>query len=101
MTAHQGPAHIMPSFHDVDPAGPRDSKPPDDKMDLDDQITHSTPDVPQQTTQHGDLKANDDAGSTPNSDNSPTVSDRMELIERIKRGESPTWAPQGTVSAVR
>ena len=28
-----------------------------------------------------------------------TVSDRLELIERIKRGESPSWVPPATVSA--
>jgi hypothetical protein len=26
------------------------------------------------------------------------ISDRVELIERIKRGESPTWVPNRTVS---
>jgi len=32
------------------------------------------------------------------SDTKLETSDRAELIERIKRGESPTWIPTGTVS---
>lgn len=32
-------------------------------------------------------------------DTSLGISDRVKLIERIKRGESPTWQPIGTVSS--
>ena len=34
-------------------------------------------------------------------DTSLGISDRVELIERIKRGESPTWRPNGAVSDSR
>lgn len=34
------------------------------------------------------------------SDTKLETSDRAELIERIKRGESPTWIPTGTVSQI-
>ncbi|KAI9886679.1 MAG: hypothetical protein M1823_001523 [Watsoniomyces obsoletus] len=84
----------MPFFHDADPVGPKDSEPPDENMNVLEETILSTQDVPAPS---GDLKADDDAGSSPKSEHSPTVSDRMELIERIKRGESPTWAPQGTL----
>lgn len=37
--------------------------------------------------------------ATPEQPVSHAVSDRAELIERIKRGESPTWAPNRHVCA--
>ncbi|OLN97648.1 Uncharacterized protein C3H8.04 [Colletotrichum chlorophyti] len=39
--------------------------------------------------------------STPESDVAAVTSDRAELIERLKRGESPTWVPNRHVSSPR
>lgn len=35
--------------------------------------------------------------STPQANEEPAISNRAELIERLKRGESPTWAPSRRV----
>ncbi|KAK1998747.1 hypothetical protein LX36DRAFT_656208 [Colletotrichum falcatum] len=39
--------------------------------------------------------------STPESDTAAVTSDRAELIERLKRGESPTWVPNRQVGLPR
>ncbi|GKT45568.1 uncharacterized protein ColSpa_05749 [Colletotrichum spaethianum] len=39
--------------------------------------------------------------STPESDSAAVTSDRAELIERLKRGESPTWVPNRHVGSPR
>lgn len=38
---------------------------------------------------------------TPEQESAAPISDRAELIERLKRGESPTWVPNRHVSMVR
>ncbi|KAI0017513.1 hypothetical protein F4780DRAFT_772285 [Xylariomycetidae sp. FL0641] len=43
----------------------------------------------------------DDANpTTPEKDPSPTCTDRVELIERLKRGESPTWIPNRHLESI-
>jgi hypothetical protein len=37
------------------------------------------------------------APRTPEHNTSPIISDRAELIERLKKGESPTWVPNRRV----
>lgn len=46
--------------------------------------------------EEGTMSVDNTMGAT--SDAKVETSDRAELIERIKKGESPTWIPSGTVS---
>lgn len=47
-----------------------------------------------------DSQKHDDAGSVASSNSAAVCSDRAELMERIKRGESPTWVPNQAVSYI-
>ena len=52
--------------------------------------------VPDIATDHGALQTGREGRASNNGE--AVCSDRAELIERIKRGESPTWIPNQAVS---
>lgn len=95
----------MPIFHDVDQPVPAPVQ-YDAALSGDGELTEQLSEQGNRSTGHDGSVQDPDAVAAARTraivsamdNNSLGVADRLELIERIKRGESPTWMPTNSVS---